>query len=132
MGYFAVLYKRMTMAVLEGIDSNRFENAERMRRLDTNFANRYLKSMACLRWKKSLHPLLEKTFDACGNDKLTVIQHLLLGINTHINLDLELQPQKPVRERPFMILKKIFRRLTRSSPHFPNRYRRVSLMSGFH
>ena len=27
-------------------------------------------------------------FDGCGNKSLTVIQHLLLGINTHINLDL--------------------------------------------
>lgn len=27
-------------------------------------------------------------FDACNNNKLIVLQHLILGVNTHINLDL--------------------------------------------
>jgi hypothetical protein len=88
MGYFAVLYQRMTRAVLEGIDSSRFEDAERMRRLDTIFANRYLNAWDAYVGKKPCTRSWKKTFDACRDDKLTVIQHLLLGINTHINLDL--------------------------------------------
>ena len=88
MGYFAALYRRMTRAVLEGIENNSFEDGERMQRLDTIFANRYLKEWQCYTSKKACSRSWIKAFDACHDNKLTVIQHLLLGINTHINLDL--------------------------------------------
>jgi hypothetical protein len=41
-GYFAALYKRMTIAVGEGIRANAFEDGARMERLDVVFAQRYL------------------------------------------------------------------------------------------
>ena len=87
-GYFAALYKRMTMAVGEGIAKGAFEDGPRMEKLDVVFAQRYLDAwrqygakMPCsISWKLAL--------DGCADKNLTVIQHLLLGINTHINLDL--------------------------------------------
>lgn len=88
MGYFAVLYHGMTKAVLEGIQNNSFQDGARMQRLDTIFANRYLKAWHAYTSNKPCSRSWKTTFDACRNDKLTVIQHLLLGINTHINLDL--------------------------------------------
>ncbi|MFT3948331.1 MAG: DUF5995 family protein [Agriterribacter sp.] len=39
-GYFATLYKRMTIAVDEGIRHNIFEDSNRMNRLDVVFAQR--------------------------------------------------------------------------------------------
>jgi hypothetical protein len=88
LGYFAVLYKLMTEAVLKGIQQNRFSDAARMEKLDTVFANRYLKAYddhihnqpVSLSWKTA--------FDAAEQNNLIVVQHLLLGINAHINLDL--------------------------------------------
>ena len=34
-GYFAALYKRMTVAVINGINANQFEDGARMDKLDT-------------------------------------------------------------------------------------------------
>ena len=88
MGYFAVLYHRMTKAILEGIENGSFQDGARMQRLDTIFANRYLKAWHAYTANQPCSRSWKKAFDACRGDKLTVIQHLLLGINTHINLDL--------------------------------------------
>jgi hypothetical protein len=43
-GYFAMLYRRMTVAVMQGIQGSRFENAERVEQLDVVFATRYLQA----------------------------------------------------------------------------------------
>src|SRR5215218_1195068 len=88
MGYFAVLYQRMTAAVLAGIERKTFTDGARMQRLDTIFANRYIRAWNAFINKKPCTKSWTKTFEACSNENLTVIQHLLLGINTHINLDL--------------------------------------------
>jgi hypothetical protein len=88
MGYFAMLYHRMTKAVLEGIENGSFQDGPRMQRLDIIFANRYLKAWKAYTSNQACSRSWQKAFDSCRNDKLTVIQHLLLGINTHINLDL--------------------------------------------
>jgi hypothetical protein len=86
-GYFASLYKKMTLAVQKGIMNNEFEDGLRMEQLDVVFANRYLEAYQNytnqIPTTKSWNYVFEKS-----NDRLTIIQHLLLGINTHINLDL--------------------------------------------
>jgi hypothetical protein len=87
-GYFAALYKRMTAAVAQGIQQHAFEDGPRMERLDIIFAKRYTDAYDAY---YSGHPCSASwkfAFDCCANNKLTVIQHLLIGINTHINLDL--------------------------------------------
>lgn len=43
-GYFATLYRKMTIAVQEGIGNYSFTDGTRMERLDVNFANRYLQA----------------------------------------------------------------------------------------
>ena len=42
LGYFAALYRQVTVCVKAGIANNRFQNGERMERLDVAFASRYL------------------------------------------------------------------------------------------
>ena len=75
------------MAINEGIKNGYFEDAERMEKLDVIFANRYLNAYSTFT-KGSISNCWQTAFDAAKNDKLTVFQHLLLGINAHINLDL--------------------------------------------
>lgn len=87
-GYFAALYKRMTMAVQEGITKGAFEDGARMEKLDMCFAQRYLSAWQCYQQHQPCSASWQCAFDATGNQHLTVIQHLILGINTHINLDL--------------------------------------------
>ncbi|MEO6330422.1 MAG: DUF5995 family protein [Ginsengibacter sp.] len=87
-GYFAVLYRRMTVAVQQGIVSKAFEDGERMEKLDVIFANRYLQAWDAYIHKQKCSSAWCAVFDACNTDDLVVLQHLILGINTHINLDL--------------------------------------------
>ena len=87
-GYFATLYRRMTKAVKIGINENKFADAKRMEKLDVIFANRYIQAWDAYINKKPCTTAWCAAFDACDNMKLIVLQHLILGINTHINLDL--------------------------------------------
>jgi len=87
-GYFAALYKRMTVAVTENINANNFEDGPRMEKLDMIFAQRYLNAYAAYYSKAVCSSSWKEAFDSCAEDSLIVLQHLLIGINTHINLDL--------------------------------------------
>lgn len=87
-GFFAALYKRMTVAVMNGINANQFEDGARMEKLDMIFAQRYLNAYSCFFSKQPCSHSWQFAFDACADNFLIVLQHLLLGINTHINLDL--------------------------------------------
>ena len=87
-GYFAALYKRMTIAVNEGIANGMFEDGARMEKLDICFAQRYLSARQCYQQHQPCSASWQCAFDEACDAHLTVIQHLLLGINTHINLDL--------------------------------------------
>ena len=87
-GYFAALYKRMTMAVKSGIDNGAFMDGNRMEKLDVTFAARYLDAYEAYRKGEACSTSWKYALDGCTNESLTVIQQLILGINTHINLDL--------------------------------------------
>ena len=87
-GYFAAVYKRMTMAVSDGIKQGRFENGPRMEALDILFAKRYLTAFEAFKNSTECSSSWQHALTGCGNRSLIVLQHLLLGINTHVNLDL--------------------------------------------
>lgn len=87
-GYFAALYYKVTASVKEGIAWGRFANGQRMERLDVIFASRYLDAFAAWRAGKPLTESWRLAFDATKQSNLLVLQHLLLGMSAHINLDL--------------------------------------------
>jgi hypothetical protein len=88
LGYFAALYRKVTISVKEGIQAGRFENGARMERLDVNFANRYLEAYELQRKGEVPTASWQVSFEAAGHRRPLILQHLLLGINAHINLDL--------------------------------------------
>lgn len=51
LGYFAVLYRKVTIKVKEGIEYNLFDDSPRMEKLDVIFAKRYID--AYYAWLKS-------------------------------------------------------------------------------
>ncbi len=87
-GYFAVLYHKVTRKVKDCIINKEFEDGARMERLDVAFANRYL--IAFYDWiaGKPTTNSWKIAFDAIAQNKSLVLQHLLLGMNAHINFDL--------------------------------------------
>ena len=87
-GYFAVLYQKVTKKVKEGIENGFFEDNPRMEILDVIFAKRYLDAYDAYQNNQPLTDSWKRTFELAEDSWLTVIQHLLLGMNAHINLDL--------------------------------------------
>src|SRR3954471_6376528 len=88
LGYFAALYNRVTRAVRDGIRAGSFDDAARMERLDVAFANRYIGAYERFRRGAAAPSSWRVAFDGGTRLDLSVMQHLLLGINAHINLDL--------------------------------------------
>jgi hypothetical protein len=88
LGYFATLYRNVTVRVKEGIAAGRFENGPLMERFDVVFANRYFEALA--RYWDGQSPTRSWTvaFQAANRHPPVILQHLLLGMNAHINLDL--------------------------------------------
>lgn len=87
-GYFAALYQKVTIAVKEKLNTDYFDNDQRMELLDIQFANRYFEAHFDYKNGKVVTQSWEKAFTHSTDNKLIVLQHLLLGINAHINLDL--------------------------------------------
>ncbi|HSG82178.1 MAG TPA: DUF5995 family protein [Gemmatimonadota bacterium] len=88
LGYFAALYRKVTIAVKDGIADGAFEHGPRMEQLDVVFANRYLNAVDIYRRGQKPTRSWQVAFDASKSRQLIVLQHLLLGMNAHINLDL--------------------------------------------
>lgn len=87
-GYFAALYRTVTAKVQESIVTGFFDDPERMERLDVVFANRYLTAIDAHRRGRRPTRSWQAAFDAATQWRPLVLQHLLVGINAHINLDL--------------------------------------------
>ncbi|MBA5246816.1 hypothetical protein H1R16_08925 [Marnyiella aurantia] len=87
-GYFACTYRSMTLAVLKGVQQNKFENGHRMVNLDIAFAGRYFEALEQYENGQKCSNSWYAAFEAAKNPRLLILQHILLGINAHINLDL--------------------------------------------
>jgi len=88
-GYFVALYERVTSNVRHALIAGTvFDDNPRMERLDVVFANRFIEA-----WEQ--HSAGQRpteswavAFDRLEEPGPLVIQHLMLGMNAHINLDL--------------------------------------------
>ncbi len=90
MGYFPALYQKVTIKVKEGIENDFFEDGPRMEQLDVVFAKRYLAAYHATPLGEVATQSWEKAFLLTEQYWPIVLQHLLMGINAHINLDLGL------------------------------------------
>lgn len=87
-GYFAAMYLGVTTAVEQGLSAGMFATPDRLSKLTIAFAGRYLDALKLHR--RGLQPTRSwhVAFEAAQTWRPTVLQHLLLGMNAHINLDL--------------------------------------------
>ena len=104
LAYFAVLYLYVTKRIQ--IETSKpkkpykdyedkekkfspFEDNDRMKRLDVIFAKRYIDAYNGWKDGKKISESWKIAFDfAVSNSSSMIMQHLLLGMNAHINLDL--------------------------------------------
>jgi len=87
-GYFAALYYTVTCRIKKGIVNKEFEDNARMELLDVIFANRFLDAWYSWKSGSTITDSWKAAFDASQRWSPIVLQHLLLGMNAHINLDL--------------------------------------------
>ncbi len=93
LGFFATLYRNVTIKVKEGIAAGFFEDGARMEQLDVTFANRYLLALQSFRAGQPASKCWLTAFQTADTWAPTVLQQLLVGMNAHINLDLGIAAQ---------------------------------------
>lgn len=111
LGYFAALYRKVTMSVRDGIRRGDFDDAARMERFDVNFANRYLQALVDVRHDTAPSEVWAFAFEAADEFWPIVLQHLLLGTNAHINLDLGIAAAQTMRGERLEELRDDFNRI---------------------
>jgi Family of unknown function (DUF5995) len=87
-GYFAALYWRTTKAVRARADAGRFEDRNRMELFASTFAERYLVAYRAWQTSRPMTASWKLAFDTASMRRPLVLQHLVLGMSAHINLDL--------------------------------------------
>lgn len=87
-GYFASLYRQVTVEIRKAIHAGQFEDGPRMDRFDTLFGNRYFDAYDAWRRDRSGPRCWRETFGLLDDADTVIVQHLILGVNAHINLDL--------------------------------------------
>ena len=117
LGIFAYVYRRTTAKIQEAILEKRFEDNLRMEKFDVIFANRYINAYENFK----LHQSISKSWDAAFQVKdqpFTIIQHLMMGMNAHINFDLglaaaEISPGNKIDnlENDFMLVNQILQEI---------------------
>ena len=93
-GYFPALYARVTDRIRAAATDGRFEDPRRMEDFACAFARWYVRART---GQADVPGCWRAAFDVAGDDGLMIVQHLLLGINAHVNHDL---PQVVVERAP--------------------------------
>jgi hypothetical protein len=90
-GYFAVLYKRATVAVREALNEGLFDDRRRMEQFDVFFAQRYFNALNAYFYPDEYDGLTlawEVAFVGHEDGQPTMLQQMMTGLNAHINFDL--------------------------------------------
>ena len=105
LGYFAALYKQVTVKVKEGIEDGFFDNGSRMEKLDVIFASRYIDAYYGYEKNKPVTASWKIAFELSKKYWPIVLQHLLIGMNAHINLDLGIAAAEVMKGKDIQNLK---------------------------
>lgn len=87
LGLFAYIYRRTTAEIASEIALGHFEDNPRLEILDVAFANLYLDAYNAHKNGQQVSFAWAFAFD-CVDEPLTILQHIMFGMNAHINLDL--------------------------------------------
>lgn len=107
LGIFAYVYQRTTIEIKDGIAKGRFQNPHLMEKFDVVFANLYIEAYQNFENNITVSKSWAYSFNS-KDDSLTIIQHILLGMNAHINLDLAVAAAKVTAGKEILNLKNDF------------------------
>jgi len=109
-GIFAYIYRRTTAQIKTEIDHHQFEDNVRLEKFDVLFANLFFDAYDQYRLQEPLSLSWKIAFEA-EHENLTIIQHILLGMNAHINLDLGNAAALVMEGEPIQALEKDFMKI---------------------
>ncbi len=84
-GYFAALYSRVTARIGASIAAGTFADGPKLDRFATQFASLYVDAS---RDASSRAGCWQASWNVAADPRMLIVQHLLLGINAHVNYDL--------------------------------------------
>ena len=87
-GYFAAMYRQMSVSIHHSIDNGDFDDGPRMSRFAAIFANRYLDGLGAYQRAAAPTRSWRAAFQASDRKDRLILQQVVLGINAHVNLDL--------------------------------------------
>lgn len=88
---FLRCYSMMTANMLTALEQGRFSDSRWVERLLQRFAEYYFDALGLYEQQHPFTPAVwRQVHDASRHQRLHVLQHLLLGVNAHINFDLAL------------------------------------------
>ncbi|WP_116108904.1 DUF5995 family protein [Lewinella sp. IMCC34191] len=87
---FLGCYRMMTGGMLEAIDANVFHDREWISELLHRFAGYYFDALTCYDCGDRVPEVWRHVHEVSAKQDLREVQHLLLGVNAHINYDLVL------------------------------------------
>lgn len=93
LGFFPTLYRNVTTRVKEGIAAGAFQDGARLEALDVAFATRYLTALDSFQRGAPLSKCWLVSFQMAEKWPPIILQHLLTGMNAHINFDLGIAAQ---------------------------------------
>ena len=88
LGMFPAMYRTVTVTVGEGAEAGVFDDPQRVRRLVAVFADRYVDAYDTHRAGGDAPLAWGLAFEQADRGRCSICEHLLLGMNAHINLDL--------------------------------------------
>jgi len=92
-GYFAALYKRITLAIQAAINEGVFDDGDRIEQLGIVFSQRYFSSLNAYFYPDEYQGLTLPwgvSFVGDQNHTAIMLQHMMAGLNAHIVFDLGL------------------------------------------
>ena len=108
LGYFPSLYRKVTKRIRKSILEGQFENGPLIEGLDVKFANRYFIALHAYTHGEICTEAWKMSFISAELWQPIVLQHLLLGMNAHINLDLGIAAVETVDEGELDTIKNDF------------------------
>ncbi|MGK7397505.1 MAG: DUF5995 family protein [Candidatus Cyclobacteriaceae bacterium M3_2C_046] len=107
LGLFAYVYRRTTAEIQKCVEAGQFEDNQRMINFDVAFASLYLDAYYKYIQDQPTSRSWKCAFEFSGR-KISVLQHILLGMNAHINLDLGLAAAHVSKNNDIRLMKNDF------------------------
>lgn len=110
MGLFAYIYRRTTAEIAAEITLGSFQDNKRLETLDVEFANLYIDAYKAHKNNERVSVVWAFAFNQV-HEPLSILQHIMLGMNAHINLDLAVSTARTMSDKEIIEIENDFNKV---------------------